>query len=97
VGYNVSCITIIDTIILTNYTNNAYISHIGYRTPLRGVMVTVRRSMLLEDGMEAFSGGNIKVHYIDIYVYICIYICIYIYRYIDNVYIYIYIYNAPTP
>jgi hypothetical protein len=33
------CITIIDTIILTNYTNNAYTPILFYEmTPLRGVM-----------------------------------------------------------
>jgi hypothetical protein len=40
----VTCITTIDTIIhhiLTNYTNNAYISYIGYRTPLRRRTVAV--------------------------------------------------------
>jgi hypothetical protein len=86
------CITIIDTIIQTNYTNDAYI------LPARTEDVLVQQA----EAQGRVVGPQVRtLPYrcvcICIYVYICVYVCVYMYIYVYMyvyicIYVYIYVY-----
>jgi magnesium-transporting ATPase (P-type) len=77
----VTCITIIDTIILTNYTKNAYIRYI-YTSQELDVACAVRSSNLVQElGMvsNVFSDKTGTCVCVCVFVYLCVCVCMCVY------------------
>jgi hypothetical protein len=70
----VTCITTIDTIILTNYTNNAY--YYDTNTHIH----THNRTTW---GKERVKSAMREVYvYVYVCMYVCMYVCVYVYVYV---------------